>query len=189
MSNIRSILVALLIGVLIILGTSVYLYLTGSGRSAGESQSLVGEPFRELVEPTGFINTNGNAITLGEHIGRRVILIEFMRYGCPNCQRSFPHLVSLYEEYRDQGLTVIGIHTPQFPHEGVTENVEKALTAANITFPIVLDNAYATWNAYGNNYWPRTLIIDREGIIAYDAIGAGDTEQLEAALEALLTRD
>jgi peroxiredoxin len=184
MSNIRSILVALLVGVLLILGTSVYLYLTGAGNR--EAHSFVGEPFRELVQPTGFLNTNGQAITLGEYIGRRVLLVEFMRYGCPNCQRSFPHLVSLYDRYRDHGLTVIAIHTPQFPHEGVEDNVEKALGAANITFPVVLDNAYGTWNAYENSFWPRTLIIDKEGVIVYDAIGV-DQERLESAIESALS--
>jgi thiol-disulfide isomerase/thioredoxin len=185
MTNLRSTLVALLIGVLIILGTSVYLYLT-SDQSASQ-HSLVGEPFREFTSPTGFLNTNEQAITIGEHVGRRVLLIEFMRYGCPNCQRSFPHLVALHEQYRDQGLTVIGIHTPQFPHEGVRENVEKALAAVGITFPVVLDNEYGTWNAYENNYWPRTLIINKEGVITFDGIGAGNTAEIDAALERLLT--
>ncbi len=185
MSNIRSILVALLIGVLLILGTSVYLYLTGE--TVESRRSLVGEPFRELVSPTGFLNTSGQAVTLGEYIGRRVILIEFMRYGCPNCQRSFPHLISLHERYRDRGLTMIAIHTPQFPHEGVRENVEKALGGAGIVFPVVLDNEYGTWNAYENSYWPRTLIIDKEGKVALDVIGAESVSEIEETIERLIT--
>jgi thiol-disulfide isomerase/thioredoxin len=184
MSSIRSILVALLIGALIILGTSVYLYLTST--QVKNTNSLVGEGFREFVAPTGFLHTEGSAITLGEYVGRRVVLLEFMRYGCPNCQRSFPYIVSLHERYRDKGLTVIGIHTPQFPHEGVEDNVEKAMEAARITFPIVIDNSYGTWNAYENTYWPRTILIDKEGVIVYDAVGADTSASLETKIEELL---
>jgi peroxiredoxin len=185
MSNIRSILVALLVGVLIILGTSVYLYLTSP--EITEADSLVGEGFREFVLPTGFLHTEGNAITLGQYVGSRVILLEFMRYGCPNCQRSFPHIVSLHERFKDRGLTVIGVHTPQFPHEGVEENIQKAMEAAGVTFPIVIDNAYGTWNAYENRYWPRTILINTEGVIVYDAIGSEDIAVLEATIETLLS--
>jgi|JI10StandDraft_1071094.scaffolds.fasta_scaffold46840_1 peroxiredoxin len=185
MSNTRSILIALLTGALIILATSVYMYLT-SPQVTGAG-SLVGERFREIVLPTGFLNTGGDTITLGEYVGSRVILLEFMRYGCPNCQRSFPHVVSLDERFKDRGLTVIGVHTPQFPHEGVEENIQKAMEAAGITFPIVIDNAYGTWNAYENRYWPRTILINTEGVIVYDAIGSEDSATLEATLETLLT--
>jgi peroxiredoxin len=183
MSHIRTILIALLLGVFLILGVSVYVYL----QSDREADSLVGQQYRELRLPTGFFNTDEQAITIGEHLGRRVVLLEFMRYGCPNCQQSFPHLTSLHDTYRDRGLTVIGIHTPQFPYEGERDNVEKALNAAGIRFPVVLDNNYGTWEAYENSYWPRTIIIDRGGMIVYDALGSIEKESVEKVLETLLS--
>lgn len=186
MNNIRAILVATCLGVLLILGTSVYMYLTSPSYDVSPSRSLVGEPYRELVRPEDFLNTEGAAFTLAEHIGKRVILLEFMRYGCANCQRSFPEIRALDETYRDQGLLVVGIHTPQFPHEGVKENVQKALGGAGLTFPIVLDTTYGTWNAYENNYWPRTLLIDMTGTIVYDHIGAGGHDVTEKKLKELL---
>jgi len=186
MTNIRSILAALLVGVLIILGTSVYLYLTRA--EVLYTDSLVGQQYRELSAPTGFLHTDGKTITLGEYIGEKVILLEFMRYGCPNCQRAFPHIVALHEKYKDSGLMIIGIHTPQFPHESVMENVTKAMEAAKITFPVVLDDVYGTWNAYGNSYWPRTLLIDLQGTIVYDHIGGDGYSEIQENIEVLLPR-
>jgi thiol-disulfide isomerase/thioredoxin len=151
-----------------------------------ESRSLVGEQYREIVNPTGFVHTNDMAFTLGDYVGKQVILIEFMRYGCVNCQRSFPHLVAWSAQYASKGLIIIGIHTPQFPYEGEKDNVTKAMEAAGIAFPIVLDNEYATWNAYENHYWPRTLIIDTHGTIVYDHIGAGRYDEIEEKIQELL---
>lgn len=182
----RQILVALLIGTLLILGTSVYVYLESERQGMVQVESLVGEPYRELVEPAGYVNTNGETIALSDFIGRNIILLEFMRYGCVNCQRSFETLVSFDDTYREKGLRIIAVHTPQFAYEGEKENVEKAMEAAGITFPIVLDNEYKTWQAYGNHYWPRTFIIDTKGIIVYDHIGAGGHDVTEEKLKEFL---
>jgi thiol-disulfide isomerase/thioredoxin len=182
----RQILIALLIGILLILGTSVYVYLESERQGDAPIESLVGQSYRELVEPTGFVNTKGVPVSLGTSLGKEVILLEFMRYGCANCQRSFPTLVSWDETYREKGLRIIAVHTPQFAHEGENGNVAKAMEAAGITFPVVLDNEYQTWQAYGNHYWPRTFIIDTNGIIVHDQVGADDYEATEAKIRELL---
>jgi thiol-disulfide isomerase/thioredoxin len=176
-----------MLGVFVILGVSVYAYLTSEAYAVStQSKTLVGESYREIVTPSGFVNTEDKEIMLSEYVGARIVLIEFMRYGCANCQRSFPHIVALSEKYGPNGLAIIGIHTPQFPHEALKSNVEKAMDGAGITFPVVLDNEYATWSAYENHYWPRTILIDRTGTIVYDHIGAGDYDAMERKIQELL---
>jgi thiol-disulfide isomerase/thioredoxin len=151
------------------------------------SRSVVApEPYQEFVNPSAYIHTNGAPITIGEHIGKKIILLSFMTYSCINCQRTFPTLARLDEEYRDDGLVVIGIHTPEFAFEHDQNRVQDELAKYGITFPVVLDNTYETWNAYKNRFWPRRYIIDISGNIVYDHIGEGDYEGTERVIKALL---
>lgn len=142
------------------------------------------KPYKEIVNPSGFINTD--KITIKENIGKKVILVDFMTYSCINCQRTFPYLVSWYEKYKDQGLEIIGIHTPEFAFEKDINNVKNAMKQFGITYPVVLDNDYATWREYGNNYWPRKYLIDINGNIVYDHIGEGAYEETEKKIQELL---
>jgi thiol-disulfide isomerase/thioredoxin len=151
------------------------------------SKSVVSaRPYQEFVRPSAYLHTNGNPITISEHIGQKIIMISFMTYSCINCQRTFPSLVRLDEEYRDDGLLIIGIHTPEFAFEHDADRVEKELANYGIDFPVVLDNEYETWRAYGNRFWPRRYIIDKTGNIVYDHIGEGDYEGAERVIKALL---
>ena len=151
-----------------------------------------GNPYKEIVRPSGFVNipstSSGQAgvITIGELVGKKVILVDFLTYSCINCQRTFPYLNAWYEKYKDQGLEIVGIHTPEFAFERNIENVREAMRGFGITHPIVLDNDYATWNAYGNRYWPRKYLIDIYGNIAYDHIGEGAYEETEMKIRELL---
>ncbi len=140
--------------------------------------------YREVVAPDGFVNTNG--ITIGELVGKKVILVDFMTYSCINCIRTFPYLNAWYDKYRDQGFEIIGIHTPEFAFERKIDNVREAMARYGIKFPIVLDNDYGTWRAYGNNYWPRKYLIDIDGYIVYDHIGEGNYEETEMKIQELL---
>jgi thiol-disulfide isomerase/thioredoxin len=151
------------------------------------SKSVVSpRPYHEFVRPSAYLHTNGNPVTISEHVGKRIIMISFMTYSCINCQRTFPTLVRLDEMYRDDGLLVIGIHTPEFAFEHDAVRVENELAKYGIDFPIVLDNDYETWRAYGNRFWPRRYIIDMTGNIVYDHIGEGDYEGAERVIKALL---
>jgi thiol-disulfide isomerase/thioredoxin len=149
-------------------------------------------PFVEIADPAGFLNTGENqggfakAITLGEFAGEKVILVDFMTYSCINCQRTFPYMRAWHEKYKDQGLQIIAIHTPEFAFEKDIDNVRAALREHGLTYPVVLDNDYATWRAYGNNYWPRKYLIDIEGNIVYDHIGEGAYEETEKKIQELL---
>ena len=155
-----------------------------SATSKGADKSAV--PYVEIQNPAGFVNTGDQPIKIGDYIGKQVILLDIMTYSCINCQRSFPYVAAWYEKYKDDGLIVIGIHTPEFAFEKEKANVEKAMKEFGINFPVVLDNDYATWNALGNKYWPRKYLIDINGNIVYDHIGEGGYEETEEKIQELL---
>lgn len=140
---------------------------------------------RELVNPAGFINTD-DTFTLADHVGKRVILVDFWTYSCINCQRTQPYLNAWQEKYGDQGLLIVGVHTPEFEFEEKLENVQRAVADAKITYPVVLDNKYETWRAYQNRYWPRKYLIDIDGYIVYDHIGEGGYAETEKKIQELL---
>ncbi len=140
--------------------------------------------YHEIENASGFVNAT--SVHLKELIGKKIILLDFMTYSCINCIRTFPFLNAWYDKYKDQGLEIIGIHTPEFAFEKKLSNVETAMKRFGITFPIVLDNDYGTWNAYGNSYWPRKYLIDLEGNIVYDHIGEGKYDETEKKIQELL---
>jgi thiol-disulfide isomerase/thioredoxin len=135
----------------------------------------------EIVNPSGFINVNN--ITVAELIGKKVILIDFWTYSCINCLRTLPYLNSWYEKYKDNGFVIIGVHTPEFQFEQNYDNVLTAVQKYNIKYPVVLDNNYSTWTAYGNLYWPHDYLIDIDGFIVHDHIGEGDYDVTEKNIQ------
>ncbi len=156
----------------------------------------------DISTPDGFINTrstlqqsSGQAgqaepISISEFKGKKVVLLDIWTYSCINCIRTIPHLNEWYKKYESQGLVVIGLHTPEFAFEKVQKNVEDAVRRFKINYPVVLDNDFSTWNAYGNRYWPRKYLIDIDGYIVYDHIGEGGYDETEKAIQkALLERN
>jgi len=139
---------------------------------------------KELTGIAGYINADG--ITIKDLIGKKVIIVDFWTYSCINCQRTIPYVNQWYSKYKDKGLEIIGVHTPEFGFEKEYKNVVTAVKGYNIQYPVVLDNDYATWNAYGNRYWPRKYIIDIDGFIVYDHIGEGAYEETEKEIQGLL---
>ncbi len=140
--------------------------------------------YQEIVNPSGFVNTQ--PFKIADIVGKKVVLIDFMTYSCINCIRTFPYLNAWYNKYKDMGLEIVAIHTPEFAFEKNIDNVKEAMKRYGIKFPVVLDNDYATWNAYKNNYWPRKYLIDLNGNIVYDHIGEGGYEETEAKIQELL---
>ena len=139
----------------------------------------------ELSSIDGYVNTDGKPITL-ESLKGKVVLLDIWTYSCINCQRTIPYINEWYTKYKDQGLEVVGLHTPEFAFEKVHANVEKAVKGFNIKYPVVLDNDYSTWNALGNQFWPRKYLIDIDGYIIYDHIGEGAYEETEKAIQQAL---
>jgi cytochrome c biogenesis protein CcdA/thiol-disulfide isomerase/thioredoxin len=123
---------------------------------------------------------NSKPLKLSQLRGK-VVLIDFWTYSCINCLRTIPHLKAWYDTYHSQGLEIIGVHTPEFAFEHVASNVAAAVKRLGIPYPVVQDNDYATWYAYGNQYWPAEYLIDKNGHIRHTNFGEGDyggTEQL-----------
>jgi thiol-disulfide isomerase/thioredoxin len=137
----------------------------------------------ELTNISGYINSE--PIKLADLRGR-VVLVDFWTYSCINCIRTIPYLNAWYEKYADDGLVIVGVHTPEFEFEKDYNNVKGAVERFGINYPIAQDNEKQTWNAYENRYWPRKYLIDSEGYIRYDHIGEGGYAETEKVLQSLL---
>ncbi len=116
----------------------------------------------------------------------KVVLVNFWTYGCVNCVNTLPHVTALYAKYRDRGLVIVGIHTPEFPFERSASNVQAALKRHGITYPVAQDNDSQTWNAYRNQYWPAQYIVDQTGKIVFQHDGEGQYEQIDRTIARLL---
>jgi len=116
----------------------------------------------------------------------KVVLVDFWTYGCVNCVNTLPHVTQLYAKYRDRGLVVVGVHTPEFPFERSASNVQAALKRHGIAYPVAQDNSSATWNAYRNQYWPAQYIVDQNGRIVFHHDGEGQYDQIERTIQRLL---
>jgi len=142
-----------------------------------------GIPAPEITNPSGYVNTNGQTITISQFRGKKIVLIDFWTYSCINCQRSLPYVNAWYDKYKDQGLEIIGIHTPEFAFEKVQSNVENAVKKLGVKYPVVMDNDYGTWGAFNNNSWPRKYLIDENGEIIYDHVGEGEYDATELVIQ------
>ena len=130
---------------------------------------------------------NSEPLTLAELGSQgKVVLIDFWTYGCYNCRNTLPYVKQWWEKYKDQGLVIVGVHTPEFASEHVLENVQGAVEREGIGWPVVQDNKYVIWRAYGNRYWPRFYLVDERGQIIYDHIGEGAYDQTERQIQAAL---
>lgn len=137
----------------------------------------------ELSSIKGWINTEPFNIS---NLRGKVVLVDFWTYSCINCIRTLPYTEEWYNKYRDKGLVIIGVHTPEFEFEKDYSNVKMAVEKYGIKYPVVLDNEYGTWLAFKNNYWPREYLIDRNGTIRHDHIGEGGYDETEEAIQELL---
>lgn len=128
---------------------------------------------------------NSAPLTL-DSLRDRVVLIEFWTFACYNCLNALPHVKALYEKYRRQGFIVIGVHTPELPQERVVENVRREVKRLGITYPVVVDNDYAIWNAYHNQYWPAAYYADAGGTLRFSHFGEGAYVEQDEAVARLL---
>ena len=133
-----------------------------------------------------FNTPNGSPLSLRSLRGR-VVLLDFWTYSCINCLRTLPELRSWDGRYRRAGLTIIGLHAPEFPFERDAGNVERAIARNELRYPVAQDNDFATWRAYGNQYWPAKYLIDARGRVRYAHFGEGEYEATERAIRALLS--
>ena len=116
----------------------------------------------------------------------KVVLVDFWTYTCINWRRTLPYLRVWAEKYRDQGLVIVGVHTPEFSFERDPENVRRAARDQHVDYPIAIDSDYAIWEAFDNQYWPALYFIDARGRIRHQQFGEGDYDKLEAVIQQLL---
>jgi len=116
----------------------------------------------------------------------RVVLIEFWTFGCYNCRNTLPLVKTWHDRYQDKGLTVIGVHSPEFDEERKVENLRREVASLGIRYPVVTDNDYQTWNAYRVEAWPTIFLLDKEGRIRWMHVGEGDYDEAERQIQKLL---
>ncbi len=121
-----------------------------------------------------------------EALKGHVVVVDFWTYSCINCLRAIPYVRAWAEKYKDQGLIVIGVHTPEFAFEQNVANVKRAVADLKITYPVAIDNNYAVWQAFENHYWPAHYFIDAEGHVRYHHFGEGEYDQSERVIQLLL---
>ena len=138
----------------------------------------------KIVGIAEYINTTPEE--LEKEIENKVVLYDIWTYSCINCVRTLPYITAWNEKYSDEGLLIIGIHSPEFEFEKDLNNVKMAVDKHGITYPVVLDNDWETWKAFENRYWPRKYISDNEGYIRYDHIGEGAYQETEKVIQQLL---
>ena len=115
-----------------------------------------------------------------------MVLVDFWAYSCINCLRSLPTLETWYAKYKDSGLVVIGIHTPEFPFEKNEANVRKAVRKFGVEYPVAMDNDYRLWRGFHNQFWPAHYFIDATGRVRFHHFGEGEYEQSEQWIRSLL---
>jgi len=155
-------------------------------RSDGGKRLAVLGPAPEITDTQRWWNTPGNRPLTLRSLRGRVVLIDFWTYSCINCIRTLPALRAWDARYRGDGLTIIGMHAPEFPFERDAGNVGRAIERNGLRYPVAQDNDFATWSAYGNQYWPAKYLIDARGRVRYVHFGEGGYDRTERAIRALL---
>lgn len=159
---------------------------TGAEAGNADAQAVrrpTGPPAPDFTGGGAWINSEPLALT---GLRGKVVLVDFWTYGCYNCKNTLPYIKQWWGKYKDQGLVIVGVHTPEFSYEYVLENVREAVRSDGIEWPVVQDNDYTIWSAYRNHYWPHFYLIDHEGRIIYDHIGEGAYEETERQIAAAL---
>jgi len=128
---------------------------------------------------------NSEPLTL-EKLRGRVVLVEFWTFGCYNCRNTLPSVKAWDARYRDRGLTIVGVHTPETDSEYNLDNVRREVPSLEIKYPVVTDNDYKTWKVYHVDAWPTMFVLDKQGRIRWSHVGEGRYEETEGVIRALL---
>jgi thiol-disulfide isomerase/thioredoxin/sulfite exporter TauE/SafE len=156
---------------------------TARAAESTASPSALPSPLNSLFEMRQWLNTPPRP----EDLRGKVVLVNFWTYSCINCLRTLPHVRAWAEKYRDRGLVVIGVHTPEFAFEKQAANVMKASTALGVSYPVVIDNDFAIWRAFDNQAWPAIYFIGADGRVRHQTLGEGGYDQSERLIQQLLS--
>jgi peroxiredoxin len=154
-----------------------------------EAALKLGDARRAAPNFVGITNwLNSGPLNIADLRGK-VVLVDFWTYGCYNCVNTLPHVTRLFETFKGRDFVIIGVHTPEFPFERSTGNIQTAIKHHGIQYPVAQDNDYATWNAYHNHYWPAQYIIDKTGRIVFEHAGEGQYDEIEQTIRKLLNAE
>ncbi len=157
---------------------------TCADKSASGLQNCGAAP--EITGISSWVNTADDKPVTAAQLKGKVVLIDFWAYSCINCQRAIPHVEAWYERYRNLGLVVVGVHTPEYAFEHDRGNVMAGAKRLKITYPVALDNDYATWDAYSNSSWPADYLIDATGTVRFASVGEGAYAATESHIRQLI---
>ena len=193
-----------IMGVAVILGVMViafgwdtqFLSKLAYFNTAKTEQALIGELSSTKLDQSSFQNQmpplkgaiewiNSMPLT-NEALRGKVVLVDFWTYSCINCIRTLPYIKAWDAKYRDKGLVIIGVHTPEFAFEKIPKNVKQAVAQFDLKYPIALDNNYSIWNSFHNQYWPAHYLVDAHGVIRDEHFGEGDYVETEKMIQTLL---
>ena len=182
----RNMLIGIIVGIVVV---GVLSYVTGVTK-------LLLSPFGSSTEYKSSESVTAPDLALGEWINSeplklkdlrgRVVLIEFWTFGCINCRNSLPFVESWHDRYREKGLTVIGVHSPEFDEEKNVESLRGQVASLGIRYPVVTDNDYQTWKAYNVEAWPTIFLLDKQGRIRWMRVGEGNYDETERLIQKLL---
>jgi len=167
--------------------TFVGIVTLAAGISTAASAGALGKSIA-APEFTGIDQWLNSAPLTMQQLRGKVVLVDFWTYTCINCIHTLPYIKAWHQKYKDQGLVVVGVHTPEYPFERSTDNVKTAIKRFGLSYPVAQDNRYATWSAYDNQYWPAFYLIDKKGQVVYTHFGEGQYAQTEAAIKTLLAQ-
>lgn len=182
----KNMLIGIVVGIIIV-GASIY--------ATGLTKLLL-SPFGSSAEYKSSESAAAPELSAGDWINSEplklkdlrghVVLIEFWTFGCINCRNSLPFVESWHERYREKGLTVIGVHSPEFDEEKNVESLRGQVASLGIRYPVVTDNDYQTWKAYGVEAWPTIFLLDKQGRIRWMRVGEGKYDETERVIQKLL---
>lgn len=160
---------------------------SGAAGAAGDARDVLIPARSAANAPALAAGTwiNSGALTLGALRGR-VVVVDFWTFGCYNCRNTLPALKRFDATYRDKGLTIVGVHTPESDYERDIANVRRAVRKYGVAYPVLTDNSYATWNAYGTGAWPTTVILDKQGRVRFRHVGEGYYGEMDEVIRKLL---
>ncbi|CAH0300817.1 Thiol-disulfide oxidoreductase YkuV [Massilia sp. Bi118] len=152
--------------------------------------AFVGAPAYAAPAPefAGIDNWINSAPLSMQQLRGKVVLVDFWTFDCVNCLNVLPYVKGWHQKYKDQGLVVVGVHTPEYAFERKLDSLQTAVKRNGIAFPVAQDNRYLTWSAYQNRFWPAFYLVDKKGELVYSHFGEGDYAQTEAQIRKLLAQ-
>jgi thiol-disulfide isomerase/thioredoxin len=156
-----------------------------SGNSTATDQPVSSNDGKAAAEFAPGVWINSDPLTLKSLRGR-VVIVDFWTFACYNCRNTLPHVKEWDARYREKGLTIVGVHSPELDEEKVLENVRRETVSLGIRYPVVTDNDYATWKAYSVEAWPTIFVLDKQGHIRWSHVGEGAYDEAEKVIQQLL---